>query len=168
MVSSQTGSGKDRCLPAACSARRCCRKGPRPKPKNAPRSGAAWRSPAGRTGAQTPPSAGPDQFPGFKAARRLIVVPRANWPSRWRNDAIGLVQHCRGLRIAQHRGRHALPTADRQVAERRPRGWPRPVACWTCSARCRSSSTGCSSSWSTKPTACSTWASRMIWLKSTS
>lgn len=106
----------------------------------------------------------PTSSRNFKAATpgALILCPTRELAQQVAHDAIDLVKHCRGLRVANVVGGMPyqlqiakLQNADLVVATL--------VVCWTCSARCKSSSTRCSFWWWMRLTACWTWASRTIW-----
>jgi hypothetical protein len=122
---------QDRRLPAARAAhpadpaspsrsRRTRRVSSVPWPKPPPRASPHPSAPSART-PPTPATSRPPR-PGA-----LIVCPTRELAQQVAHDAIGLVQALPWPARGQHRGRHALPTADCQVAKRRPRGghpWP--------------------------------------------
>jgi superfamily II DNA/RNA helicase len=105
----------------------------------------------------------------FKAAvpGALVLCPTRELAQQVASDAIDLVKHTKGLRIANVVG--GMPY-QMQIARLQNATWSsrRPAACWTCSAPARSSCTRCASSSSTRPTACWTWASPTTWPRSSS
>ena len=62
-----------------------------------------------------------------------ILCPTRELAQQVAHDAIDLVKHCCGLRVANVVGGMPLPTADRQAAERQP-VVATPGACWICNA----------------------------------
>jgi superfamily II DNA/RNA helicase len=103
MVSSQTGSGKTAAfllpvLHTLLASR------PKPKPKSAPLSSALWPKPLAR-GEAAPKRAkrkDPTNPRNFKAATpgALVLCPTRELAQQVAHDAIDLVKHCRGLRMA--------------------------------------------------------------------
>jgi len=98
---------------------------------------------------EAPQAQGPTNARNFKAATpgALIVCPTRELAQQVAHDAIDLVKHCRGLRVANIVGGmpYQLQIAKLQNADLC--GGHAPAVCSTCSARCRSSSTRCSSWW---------------------
>ena len=170
MVSSQTGSGKTAAFLLPVLHTLLQEKAEAEAQERAEfEQSVADAAAKGEPAPKRPKRKDPTNVRNFKAPTpgALILCPTRELAQQVANDAIDLVRHCRGLRVASVVGGMPyqlqiakLQNADLVVA--------RQVACWTCSAPCKSNSTRFSSWWWTKPTACWTWVSQTIWLKSIS
>ena len=157
MVSSQTGSGKTAAfLLPVLHTLLMQREAAATQEREAFELACAEAAAKGEAPPKRPRRKDPTSSRNFKAATpgALVLCPTRELAQQVANDAIDLVRHCRGLRIANVVG--GIPY-QLQIA-----------GCSTCSVRCSSSSIRCSSSSWTRPTACSISVLPTIWPKSTS
>ena len=169
MVSSQTGSGKTAAflLPVLHTLLR--QQAEAEAAQRAEYERAALEAAArGEAAPKRPKRKNPMQARNFKAAvpGALVLCPTRELAQQVAHDAIDLVKHCKGLRIANVVG--GMPY-QMQIAKLQNANlvWPRRAACWICSARSRSSWTRCSSWLWTRPIACWIWVSPTTWPRST-
>ena len=156
MVSSQTGSGKTAAflLPVLHTLIGL-------RHEAAAREKAAWDAKVaealerGLPAPKKPRRHNPMSARHFKPAvpGALVLCPTRELAQQVARDAIELVKHCNGLRIANVVG--GMP-------------YQQQIALLQVQQAGRSCSTRCASWWSTRPTACWTWALPTRWPKSTS